>query len=70
MGGSGSGRKPLPEGERKKFRNVSLDTDLIDLLNEQRDKAEPLWGFRPTLSQMIRHLLREKLGRLEAWKKT
>jgi hypothetical protein len=49
------GHKP----NKLKHKNVSLDVGLIELLNAQGDKLAIGFGFRPTLSQTIRHLIKK-----------
>jgi hypothetical protein len=51
------GRKPVPQHLRKQYKNIALDEDINALLNNYADELEPLLGFRPTLSQAVRHLL-------------
>jgi hypothetical protein len=42
-----------------KTKNVTVDADLIAALNAVADKLEPNFGFRPTLSQTLRYLIKE-----------
>ena len=51
------GRKPLPEGEKVQTKNITLSADLVEGLNAASDKLEAKFGFRPTLSQTVRHLI-------------
>ena len=60
------GRKPYtPEQraarmvEKAKLRNITVDADLIGALNVAADRLENDLGFRPTLSQTVRHLVRK-----------
>lgn len=43
---------------KAKFKTVGLDADLVGTLNAVCDNLEPELGFRPTLSQAIRHLIK------------
>jgi hypothetical protein len=43
-----------------RWRNVTLDADLIEALNAAADKLRPKFGFRPTLSQTVRYLVNVK----------
>jgi hypothetical protein len=43
---------------KAKFKNVSIDADLVDALNAVADDLERQFGFRPTLSQTLRHLIK------------
>jgi len=64
------GRKPLlPEvreanakasakASKAKFKNVTIDADLVDLLNVKCDDLEKTFGFRPTISQALRYLIK------------
>lgn len=60
------GRKPYTPEQRAvavaaakgKYRNISVDADLVDTLNSIADKLEPQFGFRPTLSQALRYLIK------------
>jgi hypothetical protein len=52
------GRKPLPEGSHKQVKNVTLDADLVEALNATAERLEAKFGFRPTLSQTVRHLIK------------
>lgn len=50
-----------PATGRKPSKNITLDADIQDALNEVADKLAGRLGFRPTLSQTLRHLInREK----------
>lgn len=51
----------MPTGNKKgqppKYRNMSVDADLVDLLNDKADALKEEIGFKPTLSQTLRHIL-------------
>lgn len=53
----------MPTGNKKgqppKYRNMSVDTDIVDVLNGVAEKLKEEFGFKPTLSQTLRHLLRK-----------
>jgi hypothetical protein len=53
------GRKPLPEGAHVQTKNLTLDADLVELLNAAADKLAMEFGFRPTLSQTVRYVIRK-----------
>lgn len=38
-------------------KNIAVDPELITLLDEKAEELETTLGFRPTLSQTVRHLL-------------
>ena len=42
---------------RKGYRNISVDGDIVKLLNTAADTLQATLGFRPTISQTLRHLL-------------
>jgi len=44
---------------KQKFKNVSLDADLVEALNGIADRLESEFGFRPTLSQAVRYLIKK-----------
>lgn len=50
------GRPPVDEPKPRK--NVSLEPDIQELLGRAQDQLEAQFGFRPTLSQTVRHILR------------
>lgn len=52
-------RLAAKKAAKQKFKNVTLDADLVDALNLVSDKLEPELGFRPTLSQTVRHLIKK-----------
>ena len=43
----------------KGTKNITVDADLVDVLNDCADKLEVKFGFRPTLSQTLRHLVKK-----------
>ena len=47
------------KGQPPKYRNISVDADIVDTLNAVAEKLKEEFGFRPTLSQTLRHLLRK-----------
>lgn len=64
------GRKPLPPEERArrrveqraaskaKVKNITVDADMVDALNEVADNLSDTFGFRPTISQTLRYLIK------------
>jgi hypothetical protein len=53
----GRGRPPVEELKTRK--NISVDPDVQELLNEVQVELEDQFGFRPTLSQTIKYIVRE-----------
>lgn len=55
----------------EKYKNISVDADLVEKLNMKADELEHEFGFRPTLSQTLRHILRgpkePKINPPHAW---
>lgn len=47
------------KGQPPKYKSMTIDADLVDTLNSAADKLQEEFGFRPTLSQTLRHLLRK-----------
>jgi hypothetical protein len=43
-----------------RYKNISVDADVIALLNSKADELEGRFGFRPTLSQTVRYLVRKE----------
>ena len=52
----------MPTGNKKgqppKYRNISVDADIVETLNAKAAELEKLFGFKPTLSQTLRHVLK------------
>ncbi len=48
----------MTEPDKKKYKNITVDTDIVDILNSLADELVNSFGFRPTLSQTIRHLVK------------
>jgi hypothetical protein len=48
------GNKP---GEPLKYRNISVDADIVDIINQTAQELQGKFGFKPTISQTLRHLL-------------
>jgi hypothetical protein len=42
-----------------RYRNITVDSDIIDLLNAKADDLTEMFGFRPTLSQTLRYLMKK-----------
>jgi uncharacterized protein (DUF4415 family) len=51
------GRPPLAEADRKVFKMIRIDADVFDAIHEHADRLEGGLGFRPTLTQALRHLI-------------
>ncbi len=41
----------------KKYRHISVDSDIADVLRTKAEELEQQFGFKPTVSQTLRHLL-------------
>ena len=48
------------EASRGKSKNVTIDADLVGVLNTVADELEAGFGFRPNLSQTLRHLIAKR----------
>ena len=47
-------------GEPPKYRNISVDADLVEVINRKADELEPIFGFRPSISQTVRHAFKKE----------
>ena len=60
--GSPAGSNLLANGKPatgpRKYRNITVDTEILDLLNATINEMEKILGFRPTQSQAIRAILK------------
>lgn len=54
----------MPKGNKQggpvKYRNVTVDADLVAAINQRADELEPIFGFRPSISQTIRHTFKKE----------
>jgi hypothetical protein len=50
-------RKTHTKASKAKFKNLTIDQDLVEVLNTYADNLEPELGFRPTISQALRAML-------------
>jgi len=46
------------KGEKPKYKNITVDADIHDLLGEVATKLNNEFGFKPTISQTLRHILK------------
>lgn len=56
------GRPRKSEDEKVKTKNITVDAELVGALNTIADRLEQQLGFRPTLSQTLRQLIRRSEG--------
>lgn len=54
------GPKPKPPEEKVVRKNVSLDEESLELLNLFQAELEAELGFKPTLAQCVKHLIRNR----------
>lgn len=45
-----------PSGATR-YKNITVDTDIIALLKAKADELEAMFGFRPSISQTLRHMI-------------
>jgi hypothetical protein len=45
-------------GDVRSYKNISVDPDIIDMMNQKADELTEYLGFRPTISQTLRYLLK------------
>lgn len=50
-------RKALNNG---RYKNVTVDADIIALLNGKAEELDKQLGFRPTVSQTLRYILKKE----------
>lgn len=50
-------KRGRPATGQKPTKNITVDADIQDALGEVANMFEAKFGFRPTLSQTIRHLI-------------
>jgi hypothetical protein len=43
---------------KTKVKNITIDADLVEALNDACDRLEKKFGFRPTMSQTLRYLIK------------
>ena len=46
-----------PDGS-KRYKNITVDADIIDSLNQLAGEIEAIFGFKPTISQTVRYLIK------------
>jgi hypothetical protein len=51
------GRPPLIEGKKKVSKTLVVKGDLVMKIRKYADKLEESLGFRPTVAQVITHIL-------------
>lgn len=54
--------KAARKAVKQKFKNVSVDADLVADLNALADGMVPMLGFRPTISQAIRYAIKKAIN--------
>lgn len=53
----GEASAPSVAPARKATCNITIDADVALLLNDTAARLEAVFGFRPTISQTLRHLI-------------
>ena len=53
------GPKPKPPSDLAKFKTIAVDAETVEAITATADRLEDQFGFRPTLSQALRHLLKK-----------
>ena len=48
-----------PDGTTR-YRNITVDADIIDILNQKATELEAGFGFKPTISQTLRYVLKKE----------
>jgi 3'-phosphoadenosine 5'-phosphosulfate sulfotransferase len=47
---------------KAKVKNITIDADLVEILNDACARLEQQFGFRPTLSQALHYLLKQTVN--------
>jgi uncharacterized protein (DUF4415 family) len=51
------GRPAMAKADRKVFKMIRIDADVYASIHEHVDRLEARLGFRPTITQALRHLI-------------
>ena len=43
---------------KAKYKNLTVDAEVVEILNAMADQLTAKLGFRPTISQTLRHLIK------------
>jgi hypothetical protein len=43
-----------------KYRNITVDADIIEILRAKANELEEAFGFKPTVSQTLRYVLKKE----------
>lgn len=43
-----------------RYKNVTVDADIIEILAAKADDLEATFGFKPTISQTLRYVLKKE----------
>lgn len=43
-----------------RYKNITVDADIIDILNTKAAELEDMFGFKPTVSQTLRYVLKKE----------
>ena len=50
-----------PDGTVR-YKNITVDEDIIALLNQRATELEFGFGFKPTISQTLRHIIKKEVS--------
>lgn len=50
-------RKALNNG---RYKSITVDADVIDIINAKAATLEETFGFKPTVSQTLRYVMRKE----------
>lgn len=45
-----------------RYKNITVDADIIDILNAKAAALEETFGFKPTVSQTLRYVLKKEVN--------
>ena len=50
------------KGTVRLYKNITVDADIIDILNTKAAELEDMFGFKPTVSQTLRYVLKKEVN--------
>lgn len=45
-----------------RYKNITVDADIIEILSAKADELEAMFGFKPTVSQALRYVLKKEVN--------
>ena len=50
------------KGTVRLYKNITVDADIIAILNAKAAELEETFGFKPTVSQTLRYVLKKEIN--------